>query len=100
MNPQMKKERSLSAPEALFYPSIADQVLAFKQVADARMLAKEQGQQGNLCKTYANFLLKVFYTQRHFFPSLHRDVHDIPLARTAQQRRGSFEGQGGHQGNE
>lgn len=66
MNPQMKKERSLSAPEALFYPSIADQVLAFKQVADARMLAKEQGQQ----------------------------------ARTAQQRRGSFEGQGGHQGHQ
>ena len=32
----MKKERSLSAPEALYYPSIVDQVLAFKQ--DPRLL--------------------------------------------------------------
>ena len=27
----LKKERSLSAPEALFYPSLMDQVLALKQ---------------------------------------------------------------------
>lgn len=40
----MKKERSLSAPEALYYPSIVDQVLAFKQ--DPRLLGGS-GNAGN-----------------------------------------------------
>ena len=39
----MKKERSLSAPEALYYPSIADQVLALKQANDPRIVNNPSG---------------------------------------------------------
>lgn len=52
----MKKERSLSAPEALYYPSIADQVLALKQANDPRIVNNPSGGSVANCGTTASNL--------------------------------------------